>query len=94
MTPTKFKCHGCGVEKDLTQKEVYPYPEDAIVTDRPVVPLYSLECEPTDEGGKWKHVMVCHHCFHKLEPDMWISERCWESISPQTAFDALPECNP
>lgn len=82
------KCHGCGVEKDPAVREVYPYPEDNIVTDRPIQPVFHLDCESDDED--WRKVTVCHHCLHRLEPDMWISRRCWESLNPVVPFEELP----
>ncbi|RBP40565.1 hypothetical protein DES53_108272 [Roseimicrobium gellanilyticum] len=82
----KVKCMACGVEKDPLKKEVHPYPEDGIVDD-PVSPLWMLECQ----GADWRWVMVCHHCFHKLDPDMWISDRCWRSLNPITPFEKLPK---
>lgn len=89
-----MKCHGCGVEKDPAVKEVYPFPEDNIVTDRPIQPLHELDCEPTDDALPWKRVTVCHGCLHRLEPDMWISQQCWESLNPVVRFSELPDVSP
>lgn len=85
------KCHGCGVEKDPAIFEIYPFPEDHIVIDKPIQPFFDLDCEPNDRNDDWKLVKVCHGCFHKLDPDMWISQRCWEVITPITAFADLPK---
>jgi hypothetical protein len=86
------KCLGCGVEKDMDVLEPYPYPEDERLVEGPIVPLFVLDCEPSDRtGGKqWKAVVVCHECFKRLDPDMWISERCWININPVVPFDELP----
>ena len=35
-------------------------------------------------------VIVCHECFKKLDPDMWISENYWININPSIPFDKLP----
>jgi hypothetical protein len=88
----KQKCLACGVEKDTSVKEIYPYPDDGIIDDEPIEPFLSIECQ----GGPgpvsdWRFVTVCHACFHKLDPDMWISERCWLSLKPITPFDQLPK---
>jgi len=86
------KCLACGVEKDTSIKEVYPYPEDGLIDD-PIRPLFSdIHCEggigyPSD----WRVVTVCHECFHKLNVDMWISDDCWLSLNPITPFEQLPK---
>ena len=88
------KCLGCGVEKDMAKLEVYPYHEEDRICDEPVEPLFQLDCEPWephDRDGPYKQVTVCHECFHKLSPDMWISSRCWEKLNPVVAFQDLPE---
>jgi hypothetical protein len=86
-------CHGCGILKDQTILEIYPYPEEDSLCDEPIEPTLELDCCPnpgsTGDRG-WKKVTVCHECFHKLQPDMWISEQCWEKINPTTLFDQLP----
>lgn len=90
-----MKCLACGIEKDMAVKEVYPYGEaDHIISD-PVDPLFELDCEggPLNDGSGYsvyKRATVCHECFHKLRPDMWISQRCWELLSPITPFQDLP----
>jgi hypothetical protein len=76
----------CGVEKDTESKEVYPYPEDGLVDD-PICPIFNLDCQ---DGRDWRCVVVCHECFHRLDPDMWISRGCWEALSPITPFEELP----
>lgn len=90
-------CHGCGVEKDPEALEAYPYPEsDRICTD-PVPPLFELDCEPWepfDRDGPWRRVTVCHHCFEKLDLDMWISSNCWAKLHPVVPFDRLPLLKP
>lgn len=85
-----MQCQSCGVDKDPNTLEVYPYPETERLTTSPIRPLLELWCEPSG-SKKWKEVTVCHHCFHRLDPDMWISQHCWESLSPVVPFDALPD---
>ena len=87
MTTSIVKCQGCGAEKDLNSREVYPYEEDRIVTDRAIVPVFYLDCE--GEDGYDRKATVCFECFHKIDPDLWISQRCWESINPVVPFDQL-----
>jgi hypothetical protein len=88
-TPIK-KCHGCGAEKNPADLEVYPYPEDERLTEDPIPPLLTVECQPADPKSGWRMATVCHHCFHRLDVDMWIGQRCWESLSPVTDFRDLP----
>ncbi len=84
-----MKCLGCGAVKDMLAYEVYPYPEDDRLCTKPIPPLFVLECEPKLKGS-WRIVIVCHECFKKLDPDMWIGERCWEGINPVVPFGQLP----
>lgn len=81
-------CMACGIEKDPELFEKYPYPEEDRIVTIPVVPLICLNCESSD---RVKQVTVCHECFHKLEPDMWISQKMWEDLNPVIPFDQLPE---
>ena len=88
----KQRCLACGVEKDTSVKEVYPYPDDGIIDDEPIEPLMSIDCQggighPSD----WRVVTVCHDCFHKLDVDMWISDRCCQRLNPITPFEQLPK---
>lgn len=87
-----MKCLACGIEKDPDALEVYPFPEEAAVCDDPISPLMGLDCQPAElgKGLQWKRVIVCHLCFHKLAPDMWISRRCWDSLDPVTPYEQLP----
>jgi len=85
-----MKCCGCGAEKDMSVLEIYPFPEDETFCKEPIQPLLSLECQPNDKSGEWKLPIVCHECFKKLDPDMWISEKCWIGINPTVAFESLP----
>lgn len=80
-------CLACGVLKDPSIKEVYPYPEDGLI-DEPINPLMTLDCQ--GPLGDCRVVTVCHACFHRLDPDMWISDRCWLSLDPVTPFAQLP----
>ena len=84
----KQRCLACGVEKDTDVKEMYPFPDDGIVSDKPIQPLMTFDCQGTDD---WRVVTMCHLCFHKLSPDMWISEHCWQSLNPVTPFEELPK---
>ena len=90
----KIKCLGCGVEKDMEILEVFPYPEENMLCEDPLPPLFVLECQPWSDDKEdrrpWRVVIVCHECFRKLEPDMWISERCWKNINAVTPFEELP----
>ena len=89
----KQRCLACGVEKDTSVKEVYPYPDDGIIDDEPVEPLFSdIHCQGgIGEVSDWRVVTVCHDCFHKLDVDMWISDRCWLGLNPVTPFEQLPK---
>ncbi len=90
-----MRCYGCGVDKDLAKLEVSPHAEEDGIIDEPLPPLCVLECQaaepisPTDWG--FKAVVVCHECFHRLSPDMWISQRGWESLEPRVPFAELPK---
>lgn len=94
-----MNCLACGVVKDTTAKEVYQYPEDGIIDDEPIQPLFTVECHgsllTSDERGgvrtfDWRIGIVCHDCLHRLDPDMWISDTCWASLNPVTPFHLLP----
>ena len=85
------KCLACGIEKDPTVFEQYPYytEEDGITDNSPISSLFEIDCQPS--GKKvWKKVIVCHKCYHALDPDMWISDKCWKRINPITPFEQLP----
>lgn len=91
----KIKCMGCGCIKDTKKLEVYPYPEDSIVDDAPIDPIFKLDCAPQDdvpENSTYKKVLICHECFHRLHPDMWIGSKCWKAINPIIRFEDLPVC--
>lgn len=83
----KQRCLACGVEKDTEVKEIYPFPDDGIIDDVPIEPLLTIDCR----GDDWRVVTVCHASFHKLDVDMWISDRCWQSLNPVTPFEQLPK---
>jgi hypothetical protein len=87
-----LRCDGCGVERDPEALEVYPHPEDGI-TDEPIPPFFDVDCQPGDADVPrvWRTVRVCHACFHRLGPDMWIDRRGWEAISPAVPFEQLKE---
>ena len=88
-----MKCYGCGIEKDLSKEEIYPFPEEHRLCTDPIPPLFVLECEIRmyPSPSKWKAVVVCHNCFSKLNPDMWISDSCWNSLNPIIPIDKLPD---
>jgi hypothetical protein len=81
-----MKCLACGVFKEIAAKELYPYPDDGVVSDEPIEPLFVLDCQ----GTEWRVVIVCHQCLHRLDPDLWISDRCWAALNPITPFERLP----
>lgn len=89
----KKRCLACGVEKDTSIKELYPYPDDGIIDDKPIEPLMDIDCQGSRviEVTDFRVATVCHHCFHKLDVDMWICERCWLSLTPLTPFEQLPK---
>jgi len=89
----KQTCLACDIEKDTSVKEVYPYPDDGIRDDEPINPLMTLDCQgpSAGDGSDWRVVVVCHACFHKLDVDMWISDRCWRSLNPVVPFEQLPK---
>ena len=89
----KQRCLACGLEKDTSVKEVYPYPHDGIINDKPIEPLMDIHCQGprVNEVTDYRVVTVCHNCFHKLDVDTWISERCWLSLTPITPFERLPK---
>ena len=83
-------CPCCLVEKDMDIKEVYPFPEDEHLIETPIDPLLELDVQPNSEEGLWRRITVCHQCFRKLQPDMWISENCLLQIGCKTPFTDLP----
>jgi hypothetical protein len=86
-----MQCFGCGVEKDTEKPERYAGNLD-IRKDKDVEPLLVLDVEPWGEDPEpWRAAVVCHSCFDRLEPDMWISSNCWHSIGPALEFRGLPE---
>ena len=92
----KAHCFGCNLEKDSEILEVSPFADEDGLTNEPIEPLLILDCQgpqiPNDPNhySEFRQVVVCHSCFHKLSPDMWISKSCWESISPYIPYEKLP----
>ena len=92
----KMRCFGCDVEKDTEVLEISPFAEEDGLTDEPIDPLMVLDCQgpriPNDPNNysEFRMVVVCHACFHKLSPDMWIGKTCWETINPKVPYDKLP----
>jgi hypothetical protein len=92
----EMRCFGCGVVKDTGVNEYYTA-GDELCTDKPIPPLVVIECEPNREDPvqtECRAVVVCHECFHRINPDMWIDRAIWESINPVTPFDKLPPAWP
>lgn len=86
----KAHCLACGAEKDTGVKEMY-VGTLGLIDDKPIDPLFVLCCEGRGKHEEdWRHVVVCHACYDKLEPDMWISSECWEKLSPTVPFERLP----
>lgn len=85
-----MRCFGCGVQKDTDIKELYT-PDDRLVRDQPIEPLFVLSCEGRGaHSGAWRAAVACHACFARLDVDHWISSDCWAKISPRVAFSELP----
>lgn len=84
-------CQACGKEKDTDVNEVYPYPEDYYFDNVPIPPLFDMELELLD--GTFRKVDICHECFHKIQPDMWIGFNEWESLQPVTPTGSLEKIN-
>src|SRR5947208_378125 len=81
------RCLACNVEKDPSAKEIYPYADDGLIDD-PIEPFMTIDCQ---RGGDWRVVTICHECFHKLQPDLWINDVGWKSLNPITPFEELPK---
>lgn len=95
MIQSRAKCLACGIEKNRQHKEIYPYAGYGIV-EVPIDPLMELDCQgdPFNDGSgqsDFRKVLVCHPCFHRLSPDMWISKECWEALKPITPYVDLPK---
>jgi len=56
----------------------------------PIDALIELEVEDAFPDNPFRKILVCHHCYHKLRPDMWISKGCLEMIGCKTPFEKLP----
>lgn len=87
----KAKCFGCGIEKDLEALEFYPSDEQGVDTTEPITPLMLIECQDSNFKNPYKMCIVCHNCFEKLDPDMWISSDGWKLLNPVIEFENLPE---
>lgn len=89
-------CLGCGVEKDFSQKELYPYADDCLTQREPIAPLYLLDVQGPSNNehplgySEYRQTLVCHSCFHRLNPDQWISEECWVQLNPVIPYARLP----
>lgn len=73
--------------------ELYPFAE--LTHEEPITPLIEIEVQSdalNDDSGysEYRHVSVCHKCFNEINPDMWIDQSIWESLSPVTKFEELP----
>lgn len=78
-----LNCFGCGVSKDTAVLESYPYDDDNLNTEKPGVPMLTLDCDE-------KAAVVCYDCFHRIQPDMWIDEACWQAHEPEIPYERLP----
>lgn len=81
-------CHCCGAERDMSVKAVYPYHEQDHIVDHPIDPLMEMD---VDSSTASKRALMCHECFHKIGPEMWILEEHWAALNPKTAFADLPD---
>ena len=83
----KHHCYGCGVEKDT---ETLESGSDCGLIPDLIPPLFALDCDPMVLQEDWRAAVVCHGCFQALDPDLWISRACWESLRPVVPFESLP----
>jgi hypothetical protein len=89
-------CFGCNVEKDTEVLEVSPFAEEDGLTGNPICPFLVLDVQGNripndpDNYSEFRMTVVCFDCFHRLEPDMWISKNCWDNIHPTIPYDRLP----
>ncbi len=92
----KVNCFGCGIEKDTNTLELSPWAEQDGLYDGLISPLFVLDCQgdrisnDPNRYSEYRQVVVCHYCFHALEPDMWISKSCWENINPKIPYEKCP----
>ena len=84
------RCLACGAHKAKGAQEVYPYPADDYFDNDPIPALFELDCQSNETRSEFRIVTVCHECFHKLLPDMWISSDMWKELNPITPFEQLP----
>lgn len=94
--PTQpFNCDGCGTLIDPDKLVMYPKVEgeaSMVCTTEPVIPFTWLDVEPNSDADEYKTCNICWHCFNKVQPDMWISERCWELTPQFRKFSELADC--
>jgi len=83
----KTHCFGCGVEKDPSVLEISPFAKEDNLIEEPIPPLFVLDVQGAQE---FRVAIVCHSCFHKLEPDQWISEAMWVDLNPKVPYSSLP----
>ena len=61
------------------------------LTDDAIEPILLIECQGEDfYKDPFKMCIVCHNCFERLDPDMWISPSGWQSLNPIIKFEDLP----
>lgn len=84
-------CFCCGVEKDTEVYELNTQ-DDSLIQDQPIPPLFVLECARTISASvtDWRITIVCHGCYFRLQPDMWISDSMWTAAKPKLVFEDLP----
>ena len=86
-----MECYGCGVKKDMTILEQSPYWKEDCLSDEPIPPLCVIECQSDTDHTDFRNVVVCHKCYHTLEPDMWISESMYKALNPKIPFQQVPQ---
>ena len=85
-----LKCDSCGVEKDESAQEIYPFEEDGVI-ETPIEPFFDVDVRGGGAPGEgdWRVARMCHQCFHDFSVDMWITEDCWTRSGPDVAFEQL-----
>jgi hypothetical protein len=79
------RCFGCGqLSNEVTGG---PDPEEVGQHNRWDAGVLDLH----DSGKDCFAVVVCWKCFWSLDPDMWISGKCYNSLNPIVPLDKLPK---
>lgn len=85
----KVNCFACGIEKDMDILESSEFNPDFGYTNQLRAPIFVLD---VDGPNEFRQTLVCHTCFIKLDPDMWISKKCWDTLNPKIQYHKLPIC--